>query len=85
MKQELPVTPALALPGWYVSQSDDVWRNSPVKVFTPMGEGANFMAKDIIRLDPTTVSYTHLTAVALFSDAAAEGVGAEAMVATAHA
>ena len=53
LKQDIPVTPALSLPGWYVSQSDDVWRNSPVKVFTPMGEGANFMAKDIIRLDPT--------------------------------
>lgn len=53
MKQDIPVTPALSLPGWYVSQPEEVWRNSLVKVFTPMGDGANFMAKDIIRLDAT--------------------------------
>ena len=52
LKQDIPVTPALALPGWYVKQPEDVWHNSLVKVFTPMGDGANFMAKDIIRLDP---------------------------------
>jgi hypothetical protein len=37
---------ALALPGWHVDPQDEVWRTAQVKVFTPMGEGANFMAKD---------------------------------------
>lgn len=49
---EVPVIPALALPGWHVDQSDDVWRSSKVKVFSPMGGGANFMAKPIDAIDP---------------------------------
>jgi hypothetical protein len=44
---DVPVVPALALPGWHVDQVDDVWRRSKVKVFSPMGEGANFMGKPI--------------------------------------
>lgn len=48
---DVPVTPAVALPGWYVIQSEDVWRTAAVKVFTPMGDGAGFMAKDAQKLD----------------------------------
>ena len=41
--QDVPVVPAVALPGWWIdlvksSQSSDV------RVFTPMGRGANFMS-----------------------------------------
>ncbi len=52
--REIPVTPAVALPGWFVTSHDDVWRSAPVKVFSPMGDGANFMAVDLPRLDATT-------------------------------
>lgn len=48
---DIHVTPALALPGWHVQQTDDVWRSSKTKVFTPMGSGANFMAKELNRID----------------------------------
>ena len=52
--REVPVIPALALPGWLIDQTEDVWRSAQVKVFTPMGGGANFMAKDIQVIDPVT-------------------------------
>lgn len=52
VKQDVQVIPAVALPGWYILQDDEVWRSSAVKVFTPLGEGANFMGKDIPRIDP---------------------------------
>jgi hypothetical protein len=52
--RDIPVTPALALPGWLIDQTEDVWRGATVKVFTPMGGGANFMAKDIQAIDATT-------------------------------
>lgn len=48
---DVPVIPALALPGWMVVNNDEVWKNAPVKVFSPMGDGTNFMAKDIQVLD----------------------------------
>ena len=53
---EISVTPAVALPGWFVVSDEQIWRSASVKVFTPMGEGANFMAKDIARLDMATRS-----------------------------
>lgn len=53
---EIPVTPAVSLPGWFVVSDDQIWRTASVKVFTPMGEGASFMAKDIARLDTATRS-----------------------------
>jgi hypothetical protein len=52
--RDVPVVPALALPGWRIDQTDDVWRSASVKVFTPMGGGANFMAKEIQSIDSTT-------------------------------
>lgn len=54
LKREIPIIPALSLPGWYVEQSDSTWRNAQVKVFNPMGGGANFMGKDIQALDEVT-------------------------------
>lgn len=51
---DYPVEAALALPGWYVEQPESVWRGSGVKVFSPMGNGCNFMAKDLAEvIDPT--------------------------------
>ncbi|MGY1521146.1 nuclease-related domain-containing protein [Luteimonas sp. A482] len=44
---DVPVVPALALPGWRVEQSEEAWRASKVKVFSPMGGGSNFMGKPI--------------------------------------
>lgn len=52
--REVRVIPALALPGWRVDQPDDVWRSSQVKVFSPMRNGSNFMAKEIETLDVDT-------------------------------
>lgn len=54
--RDIPITPAVALPGWFVVQDEEVWRSAPVKVFSPMREGANFMAVDMPRLDATTRS-----------------------------
>lgn len=54
LSREVPVIPALALPGWLIDQSEQTWRSAAVKVFTPMGGGANFMAKDIQAIDATT-------------------------------
>lgn len=47
---DVPVIPALALPGWRVAQPEEVWRTSKVKVFSPMGGGANFMCTPIENL-----------------------------------
>lgn len=52
LNADVRVIPALALPGWLVDQSEDTWRTSKVKVFTPMGGGANFMAQPLDVLDP---------------------------------
>lgn len=49
---EVRVIPALALPGWLIQQDEATWRTAKVKVFTPMGGGANFMAKPLEVLDP---------------------------------
>lgn len=50
---EVPVIPALALPGWHIEPNEAVWRSAAVKVFSPMGNGAAFMAKPLDRLDQT--------------------------------
>lgn len=47
---EVPVTPALALPGWYVERTDAA-KGTTVRVFTPMGRGAEFLASPPERLD----------------------------------
>jgi hypothetical protein len=52
--REVRVIPALALPGWRVDQSEEVWRSSSVKVFSPLRNGSNFMAVEIANLDQAT-------------------------------
>lgn len=52
--RDITVIPALSLPGWLVEQTEGTWRNAQVKVFNPMGGGANFMSKDIQATDETT-------------------------------
>lgn len=54
VKRDIPVMPALALPGWYIKTADDVWQTAAVKVFTPMGGGANFMARGTEAIDEVT-------------------------------
>lgn len=39
---DVPVIPAVALPGWYINRTDD-GKGADTKVFTPMGRGAEFM------------------------------------------
>lgn len=43
LNQQIPVVPALALPGWWVESNN---ANADVQVFTPAGRGAAFMADD---------------------------------------
>jgi hypothetical protein len=43
LNQQIPVVPALALPGWWIEPSNST---ADVQVFTPAGRGANFMADD---------------------------------------
>jgi hypothetical protein len=45
-----PVMAALALPGWYVERSDSA-KGAAVRVFTPMGRGADFLANPPERLN----------------------------------
>jgi len=52
--RDVKVIAALALPGWRVDQPVDVWRSAAVKVFSPMRNGSNFMAKEIESLDQVT-------------------------------
>jgi hypothetical protein len=52
--RDVPVVAALALPGWLIDQPDEVWHNARVKVFSPMREGANFMAKESVSIDADT-------------------------------
>lgn len=47
----VPVIAALALPGWYIEQTPEVWRSAAVKVFTPMGDGCAFMTKGPVLLE----------------------------------
>jgi hypothetical protein len=51
LQRELPVIPAIALPGWYVVRTAEGKRGEP-QVFTPMGKGADFMAWEPERLSP---------------------------------
>ena len=42
LQQNVPVLAAVALPGWWIERTDAA-RRSDVRVFTPMGKGAEFM------------------------------------------
>lgn len=40
--RDIPVIPAVALPGWWIDKTDEAKR-SDVRVFTPMGRGGEFL------------------------------------------
>ncbi|MCH6485380.1 NERD domain-containing protein [Pseudoxanthomonas sp. LH2527] len=48
---DIPVVPALALPGWYIDKTE-AGKTSDVVVFTPMGKGADFLARGQEKLAP---------------------------------
>ncbi|WP_313498667.1 nuclease-related domain-containing protein [Pseudoxanthomonas mexicana] len=48
---DVPVVPALALPGWYIDKTE-AGKTSEVVVFTPMGKGADFLARGQERIMP---------------------------------
>lgn len=50
LEKNIPVLPALALPGWWIERTD-ASRQSDVRVFTPMGKGAEFMLSGKEELD----------------------------------
>lgn len=50
---DVPVLPAVALPGWYVVKSEE-GKRAEVQVFTPMGRGAEFMGWQPERIDEPT-------------------------------
>lgn len=52
--RDVPVIPALSLPGWMIDQPETIWRTSDVKIFSPMGGGANFMSMDVPSIDEIT-------------------------------
>jgi nuclease-like protein len=47
---QISVTAALALPGWYIERADSA-KGASVRVFTPMGRGAEFLGFPPERLD----------------------------------
>lgn len=47
---DAPTTPALALPGWYIEKTESA-KGAAVRVFTPMGRGAEFLAFPSERLN----------------------------------
>lgn len=50
LARDIPVIPALALPGWWIDTTD-TGRQSDVRVFTPMGRGAHFLLSGNETLD----------------------------------
>lgn len=48
---DIPVIPALALPGWYIDKTE-AGKTSEVVAFAPMGEGADFLARGQERITP---------------------------------
>ncbi|MGY0798892.1 nuclease-related domain-containing protein [Lysobacter sp. A286] len=51
--REVPVIPTVALPGWWIERTDPA-RHFDVRVFTPMGRGAEFMLGGQEALDATS-------------------------------
>ncbi|GAA3923726.1 nuclease-related domain-containing protein [Luteimonas lutimaris] len=51
--REIPVIPAIALPGWWIDRTEESKR-SDVRVFTPMGKGADFLLTGQEVLDDST-------------------------------
>ncbi len=52
LAQDIPVVPAVSLPGWYIERTDAA-KGASVRVFTPMGRGAEFLAFGPERLNAT--------------------------------
>lgn len=50
---DVPVIPAVALPGWWIDRAE-AGRRSDVRVFTPMGDGPNFLTQGREVLDSAT-------------------------------
>ncbi len=48
--RDIPVIPAVALPGWYIVRTEE-GKRVDVQVFTPMGRGPEFMARQPERID----------------------------------
>jgi hypothetical protein len=53
--RDIPVIPAVALPGWWIEKTD-AGKKSDVRVFTPMGRGADFLLAGQETLDAPTRS-----------------------------
>lgn len=53
--REIPVIPAVALPGWWIDRTDAA-KQSDVRVFTPKGRGAEFLLGGQERLDAASWS-----------------------------
>jgi hypothetical protein len=51
--REIPVIPAIALPGWWIDRTEESKR-SDVRVFTPMGKGAEFLVTGREAIDAST-------------------------------
>lgn len=51
LSMDIPVVPALALPGWFIDKTD-AGKTSEVFVFTPMGKGADVLARGQERITP---------------------------------
>lgn len=51
--KDVPVIPAVALPGWWVERTEEAKR-AEVQVFSPMGRGPEFMAWQPERIDEPT-------------------------------
>lgn len=53
--QQIPVVPALALPGWWIETGSNA--SSNIRVFNPSGRGAHFMAdRTVSNVDPGTAA-----------------------------
>src|SRR5690606_27994149 len=51
--REILVIPAVAIPGWWIDRTEESKR-SDVRVFTPMGKGADFLLSGQETLDGST-------------------------------
>jgi hypothetical protein len=51
--REIPVIPAVALPGWWIDRTEES-KQSDVRVFTPIGRGAEFLLSGKEVLDSST-------------------------------
>jgi hypothetical protein len=69
LQTDVRVVPAVALPGWWIDQGRDA-AASDVRVFTPMGRGAEFMLGGPAVLDPRQRALIAQALVLRYPDAA---------------